>query len=306
MNASITKPGMYRSKRAVREAAAGLAVVVPIFIYTLLFTVAPLIMLVRYSMTDYGVSATPQFTGLENFITIFRTEKYYSNFLSTFVIAVFVTGLGLVLGFLLGVLLNSMGKGKGFTRTLWYIPGLISMAIISQFINFMIAPAGALNRLLESMGSDPVLWTRSVFWMYFFIIGTVVWRGLGGTAILFIAGLNSIDPVIYEAARIDGAGRVRTLFAITLPLIRPMLGFILITGFINAMGIFEPVMLISRGGPDSATKVILYAIYDDAFANSKFGLSCALSLIVTAVTMLLSLVNIAISDKSIFKEEAAA
>jgi ABC-type sugar transport system permease subunit len=154
---------------------------------------------------------------------------------------------------------------------------------------------------VTALGGNNIVWRDSVFWMYFFIIAIVTWSGIGGTALLFIAGLNGISREIYEAAEIDGVNAFQKILCITLPLLKPMTGFILITGFIGSFNVFEPVMLVSEGGPDSATKVVLYRIYDEAFKNFNQGLSNALSVLVFVLVFILTLFNIRFTDSSIIK-----
>ena len=145
-----------------------------------------------------------------------------------------------------------------------------------------------------------VAWKLSTFWMYFWIIFICVWKGLGATVILLVAGLNAIPPELYEAAELDGAGPVSKFFKITLPQLRPMLVFVMITSIIGAFNIFEPVQLISQGGPDGSTKVILYQIYNEAFQNGNNGMGSAIAVVVLLLLMGLTALNMRFGEE---KEE---
>ncbi len=288
-----------------KEAVAGLAVVIPMTAYYALFTLVPLGMLFFYSFTNYNIVKRQQdFIWFKNFIDFFKYSQYASSMVITLFIAVMVVAIGMVLGFLLALLLTKVIRARTFLRTLWYIPALLPLAVVSRFLTVLLSPQGSVNTLFVALGLGAQNWFDSAFWMYFWIIAIVTWKGLGSTALLFIAGLNGVSKEIYEAADIDGATGWNRVIKITLPLIRPMIGFILITGFIGAFNLFEPVMLISNGGPEGATKVIMFMIWDEAFRNNNLGFASALSVLVFIVVLVLTWLNIKVSDNSILRFDA--
>lgn len=291
-----------------RDNIKGWAVMTPILIYFALFTVVPIVILFVMSFTNYGETIkagkfVSEWVGWKNYADVFRYPEYFRSIFITFAIAVGVVAAGMTFGFLASLAMKAIVKGSTFFRMIWYIPGLLSGAIVSEFFNMMLANDGTINRIIESLGGQMIAWKLSTGWMYFWIIFIVTWGGTGGTAMYFLAGLNGIDKEIYEAAYLDGVNKRQKMWYITLPLLRPMLGYILITGFIGAFNIFEPVLLISNGGPDQSTKVVLYRLYDEAFKNFKYGFSCALSVIVMIIVLALTFINIRISDSGILKVE---
>ena len=292
--------------RASRENLKGWGVLTPIFLYFTLFTVVPVVIMLVMSFTNYGEEIRAgqfavSFVGFKNYIDIFRYSEYLMSFVYTIIVAVGVVAVGMFCGFFIAVFLKSIHHLRALFRVVWYVPALLSAAVMSQFVNTLIEFEGVVNRIIELFGGTAIQFSNSVFWMYFWIIAIVSWQGIGGTALLFLAGLNSISNDVYEAASIDGVNGAQKLWFITLPLLKPMTGFILITGFMGAFNIFEPVMLVSHGGPDNSTKVILYRLYDEAFINSKYGFTCALSFITMILIMILTLVNLKISDSDIYK-----
>ena len=294
--------------KSARDNVKGWAVMTPILLYFSLFTIVPIVILFVMSFSNYGEKIVAgkfvsEWVGFKNYADVFRYPEYFKSILITFTIAVGVVVAGMFFGFLAAVAMKSISKGSTFFRMIWYIPGLLSGAIVSEFFNVMLANDGTINRILEALGQEMIFWKLSTGWMYFWIIFIVTWGGTGGTAMYFLAGLNGIDKSVYEAAELDGVNRRQKLAYITLPLLRPMLGYILITGFIGAFNIFEPVLLISNGGPDQSTKVILYRLYDEAFKNFKYGFSCALSVIVMFIVLILTFFNIKVSDSGILKVE---
>ncbi len=242
-----------------------------------------------------------QFVGFKNFVTIFTDKNYYVLFLATILIAVFTIGLSLVFGMLIALAVTQPLRGRGVYRTVYYIPVVISMAVVAQIANVWLSyNDGTFNNILNTLGMGSVAWKQSTFWMYFWIIFICVWKGLGATVILLVAGLNAIPPELYEAAELDGAGAVTKFFKITLPQLRPMLVFVMITSIIGAFNIFEPVQLISQGGPDGTTKVILFQIYNEAFQNGNYGMGSAIAVVVLVMLMILTALNMKFGEE---KEE---
>ncbi len=289
---------MTRRRIAMRENLRGWGIIGPIILYLIIFTFIPLIILFRYSFTQDDLFKGTFFVGLANYVTIFTNPDYYMLFLTTILIAIFTIGLSLVLGMLIALGVTGPIRGKGFYRTVYYIPVVVSMAVVAQIANVWLSyNDGTFNNILVSLGLEKVAWYKSTFWMYFWIIVICVWKGLGATVILFIAGLNAIPVEVYEAAELDGADGWTRFFKITLPQLRPMLVFVMITSIIGAFNIFEPVQLISEGGPDGTTKVILYQIYNEAFQNGNYGMGSAISVVVLLVLMALTMLNMKFGEE---------
>ncbi len=280
----------------------GLIVIIPIFIYFVFFSLVPVVMLFWYAAREYRIIWNiNEFVGFQNFIDIFSNPDYYNSMLITLAMAMGIMAAGVIGGFFLALGMNSVVRAKGLYRTLWYIPALLPTAASSVLFNMMLRPDGNLNDILGTFGIEPIIWQNYTGWMYFFIILIITWKGIGNTALLFIAGLNSVSKDIYEASELDGCTGLRRVLFITIPLIRPMLGFILITGFMGALNVFEPVLFISGGGPHGSTKVILYQIYDEAFVNDNHGLASALSVVVLFFAFILTFISMKITDDSMLK-----
>ncbi len=290
-----------RRKRNLRENLRGWGLIGPIILYYFIFGIIPIIILFRYSFMQDDLFLGTQFVGFKNFVTIFTDKNYYVLFLATILIAVFTIGLSLVFGMLIALAVTQPLRGRGVYRTVYYIPVVISMAVVAQIANVWLSyNDGTFNNILNTLGMGSVAWKQSTFWMYFWIIFICVWKGLGATVILLVAGLNAIPPELYEAAELDGAGAVTKFFKITLPQLRPMLVFVMITSIIGAFNIFEPVQLISQGGPDGTTKVILFQIYNEAFQNGNYGMGSAIAVVVLVMLMILTALNMKFGEE---KEE---
>ncbi len=294
---SSEKAKRRRSKNDLRENLRGWGILGPIILYYFIFGIVPMIILFRYSFLEDDLFKGTVFVGFDNFVKIFTNSDYYLLFFATILIAVFTIGLSLLLGMLIAVAVTQPIRGRGAYRTVYYIPVVISMAVVAQIANVWLSyNEGTFNNILRALGMEAVAWKQSTFWMYFWIIFICVWKGLGATVILLVAGLNAV----YEAAELDGAGAATKFFKITLPQLRPMLVFVMITSIIGAFNIFEPVQLISNGGPDGTTKVILFQIYNEAFQNGNFGMGSAIAVVVLILLMILTMLNMKFGEE---KEE---
>lgn len=280
--------------RQARQTIQGWAVAGPIILYFGIFTLIPLGMVFYYCFTDWdGLSLTWEMVAFENFQKIFTDMYYLRPLLNTFIVSFFIIVLSMGFGLLAALLMTKEIRGKGFFRTVYYIPVVLSMAVVSQMVNVWISPVdGTLNAIMTSLGLERVSWTQSTGWMMTVIILICVWKGLGQTIVLYIAGLQSIPREVYEAADLDGASGLQAFAYITLPMLRNTTTFVLITSIIGAFSMFEPVQLISHGGPDGTTKVILYQIYDEAFNNFNMGMSNALSVLTLFIIGILSFINL--------------
>ena len=293
-------------KIRTRKKCQAMSVMIPFSIYYFGLMLVPMVMLFYYSFTDLSITyGTEQWVGWENYIHIFEWQEYLESLGITFLMGLFLLVIGFIASFGTAVLLKSITKAASLYRTIWYIPTLLSMAVVSQILNILLRQDGALNAIIGFFGAEPIIWHNSTFWMYFWIIFLNTWKGMGGTVLIFLSALQSISPDIYEAANIDGANRRTTFFRITIPLIRPMIGFVLITGGIGAFNIYEPVLLISGGGPDQTTSVILYRIYQEAFFNFKQGFASALSVVVLIIVMAFTVLSMKVTDSSLLTGKEA-
>lgn len=280
-------------KKTKSENLKGWLTVGPILLYYAVFGLVPLGIVLGYSLMEKerGLFGKMSFVGLKNFVTIFTDATYYRPILTTALIAVFTIGFSIVFGLLFAKLMSGQIRGKGFYRTVYYVPVVISMGVVAQIVNVWLSYNSGFNNILLALGKDPVKWVDSAAWTLFWIILICLWKGLGATVILFVAGLSAISPDIYEAADLDGAGRMRKFFQVTLPQLRPMMVFVLITSIIGAFNIFEPVQLISTGTAQEDTMVILYQIYQKSFLDHQLTMGSALSVVLLVIMLILTGLN---------------
>ena len=281
-----------------RQTIEAWLILTPILVYYSIFFLFPVVSNLYVSFTRWnGIQGAPQWVGLGNYKQ-YLAKPYPLIVFNTLLFAVVTLVVQTALAFLIAVLLNQEVLGRGVYRALFYIPTLTAAAVTAQVAFVFISPFdGVLNTILKLLGRPIVIWTISALWMRTFIIVYSIWRGVGGPVVLFLAALQGIHREIYEAAMVDGATGRDLLRYITIPLLRPMIIFVLVTGMIGSFQIFESVMLISKGGPANKTNVMLLQIYNDAFVNTNMGLASAGSVIMAIILLWFSLTNMRIMSR---------
>lgn len=249
-------------------------------LYVALFIVPSLIG-VGFSFTDWNrYTADTHFIGLENFKTIFTSSKRYDVYiLNTLFFAVVSNVVKLVPALFLAILLSGNVKGKGFYRTVLFLPTVLSFLVVGLIFRSVLHPStGLVNGVLRGAGlpflagrwlSDPKLVWGS-------IIGVDAWKGIGYVMTIFIAGLQAIPQDYYDAADIDGAGWWRKLGNVTLPMLMPAITVNVVFGITYGLKVFDIVYVLTNGGPGRMTEVINTAVFNE-FASGSYGLGTALS-----------------------------
>jgi len=283
-----------------REGIIGYSILTPMMLYFAIFAIFPAFFVIYLSFTEWtGIMGLPNWVGLKNFQAFFTQGDYVETLIRAGVYGLIILFFSVIVGFLIALLLNQKLLGTGAIRTIWYLPVLVSFAVVAQMVNTILNPVdGIVKQMMIRIGIEPIIFQESALWMSFWLIIITVWKGVGGTVIIYLAGLQGIDTTLYEAARVDGANKLKQLWYVTVPSLRPITMFILITGIIASFQIFEPVQLISHGGPHGETNIILYRIYQDAFQSFNFGMASASSVVVLMVTLLLSILQYRISQRS--------
>jgi ABC-type sugar transport system permease subunit len=281
-----------------RQAIEGWIILSPILLYYSIFFIFPVVANLSVSFTSWsGVYQPPTWVGLANYRT-YLSHPYPLILFNTLLFSIAILIFQTTLAFFIAVLLNEKVAGRGVYRALFYLPTLTSAAITAQVFFAFVSPYdGIFNSILKAMGQPIVIWTISTAWMRTFIILYSIWRGLGGPIILFLAALQGVHREVYEAARVDGATWWDQMRYITVPMLRPMIIFVVVTSMIASFQIFESVLLISNGGPSNTTNVMLLQIYNDAFVNTRLGLAAAGSIVTAVVLLGFSITNMRLMNR---------
>ena len=224
----------------------------PMVIYFVIMTFVPLGFLLGMSLMEWNIISPPIWVGLRNIQFIFSDfqDWFYLKVIGrTILYAVAILILNIVGGFFIALVLNQNLRFKGVFRTMWYLPSVFSGAVVALLLKIYLAGStqGVLNMILFKFGIQPVDWINNPFWMPIIGVLFVVWLGIGGTVIFFLAGLQGIDENLYDAAKIDGASDSQLLRYITIPQMVPVLLFLSVTGIIGSMQMWEVPRIITAG-----------------------------------------------------------
>ncbi|MVA74516.1 ABC transporter permease subunit [Auraticoccus sp. F435] len=245
----------------------------------------------------FGGVTSSEYVGAGNFTRALADPEVLHSFLITLGFAAGSLVVGIVLGLLLALVLNQSLPGRTLFRAVILIPYLTSISIIGLLWRNILDPqVGILNRLLDAVGLPGQAWLSTH--PLATIIGIEVWATVGYTMVLFLAGLQGIPEVYFEAARIDGAGPWRRFLHLTLPLLAPTTLFVSIIGVIGALQQFALPYIVTGGGPGNDTSLYAHRVFRVAFNDNQFGYASALSLLLLVVILVLSVVQLKIGDRT--------
>lgn len=268
------------------------AFILPSLIGVLAFLLLPALAVFVISLFNWNMLSPPKFVGVRNYIDIFHDPVALHSMLTTGYYVILNIPVQTVLAILLALLLNRRMPLMGLYRALFVLPWLAMPVAISVVWNLIFDPTnGVLNALLAQVNIHPQQWLSSPIEALPCVALVNIWQWTGYNMLFFLAGLQSIPPHLYEAANIDGAGRFRKFFSITLPLLRPTLLFVLITSVIGSFQVFDTVYVMTQGGPGTATNVYNYYIFQQGFQFFHMGYAAALSVILFIVILLVTLIQ---------------
>ena len=284
-----TRRGKQRwTKRQKKNLRLGLLFISPWIIGVSVFVIYPLIYSFAISLTQYSGMQSPTFIGFKNYLAAFADPLVHTAVGNTLYYMVIAVPVGLVVALLLALAMNRNVREVALYRTLLYLPSLIpAFAMSFIFIVFVNPQFGVVNRFLSLFGVPDMnlLGEPSTAKLVIILMAQL---GAGNAALIYLAGLRNIPDTLYEAARVDGAGRLRQFFAITLPLLTPTILFNLITGVSGAMQVFTEAFIVTGGGPDNATLFYMLYLYRNAFSYGQLGFASALAVLLFLFGMFLA------------------
>ena len=292
------------SKKSKNELQAYL-MLSPQIIGFLLFSIFPLIWAIRLSWFYYnGIDAQTRFVGWENFVKLFADKTYWSSLANTFLFFVMKFPLEIPLALFLAVLLSKKLRCVGFFRAMYYMPHVISVAITALVFSNMFSYFGFINGWIQKLNlSDlPIEWFGTKMKAMFVLVLADTWRSFGVNVMYFMAAIQNVPEDVYEAAKIDGAGKITTFFRITLPLIAPVMQVILMMSIIGTLGTNELVLVLTNGAPGGTTHTVKSYIFQNyapgmAEMNINLGYGCAMSLITGIILAAITLTYMKFSEK---------
>ena len=282
--------------------------ITPMTIGFLLFSVYPIIWVLRWSFFKYNGYSEPVFVGLGNFIRVFsRDPAYWNSLKNTFLIAGMKMIFEIPLALVLAVLLNNKIKGSSFFRVVFFLPSVFSIAVVGLIFSILFgAYNGIVNAILKNIG----LITQNISWFsdkghaMFVIILVSLWTTFGLNMIYFLMGLQNISKSLYECASIDGANEVQQFFYITMPLVAPILQLVLMLSVLGTMKMTDLILVLTNGAPGGSTDVVMTYIFkyffsygESAAMEVQFGYASSMAVVTAVILGIVTLIYLKVSKK---------
>ncbi|MFC6016764.1 carbohydrate ABC transporter permease [Plantactinospora solaniradicis] len=291
-----------RSGRRRRDNRVAYGFLAPWIVGMLVFTVGPILASLYLSFTDYTLLSPPEWLGMENYQRMLEDSRLHKSLLVTFQYVFVSVPLQLVLALALALLLNRGVRGLAIYRSVYYLPSLLAGSVsIAILWRQIFGSEGLINQLLARVGIEGVSWVSHPD----FALGTLVvlnaWT-FGAPMVIFLAGLRQIPVTYYEAASVDGAGRVSQFFRITIPLLTPIIFFNLILQMIGAFQSFTQAFVVSGGSGGPADSTLLYTLYlyERGFGSFEMGYASAMAWTLLVIIAVLTGVNFLFAKRWVF------
>lgn len=288
------------------EARWALLFILPCLLGLLVFTYLPIFSSLGLSFTYWNLLGTPQWVGLENYRQVLADPLFWKAFTNTWLFVGVSAVLEVVLGLGLAVMLNGLVRGQAFFRTTYFLPFITPVVSIALVWGWIYDPQfGVLNWMLKGLGllGEPIAWLYDTKTALLAVILLKVWKSVGYNMVIFMAGLQGIPQELYESASLDGASPSRTFWRITLPMITPTLFFVLIITLIGAFQVFDPIYLLTQGGPEHSTDVLVYWMFKNAFEFYKVGPASAIAYILFLIILVLTVVQWQLRKRWVLHED---
>ncbi|MFG2346448.1 carbohydrate ABC transporter permease [Streptomyces phaeochromogenes] len=274
--------------------------------------VVPFLMNTGVSFTEWQGVGTPKWTGLANYRELLDDSEFWASFRHSLFMVVAMAAVPTLVGLVLAAaLFDFVGKHFGsrtvaVLRACFYLPQVLPIAVAGIVWSWILAPEnGSLNELLKAIGLGSLQqdWLGDPDLALYTVMGVMVWVQLGFPLVVFMAGLQRVDPQLYEAAELDGAGWWRRFWHITLPQIRPEIYVVLLWCTIAALKVFGAVYVLTKGGPGGATNVPSYFSFTTFFEKTQVGYGAAISTVLTVIILVLALVGLKLQTRAEDAEE---
>jgi len=287
-----------------QEHLAGLVFASPWLLGLLFLTVIPVLASIYFSFCDYQIIQLPMWIGTRNYVDLFANDPLFLKSLwNTVFMVIFGVPVAMVAGLAVAMLMNQQVKGLAVLRTIYYMPSQVSGVALAMLWGWILNPQFGIvsNFFWEVLGIKAPLWLGSSDWVKPSFIMMSLW-GVGGSMIIWLAGLQSIPDVFYEAAQVDGATKWTVFWKITLPLLSPTTFFVLTTSIIGTFQIFTQAFVLTNGGPNDASLFYALYLYRQAFEFFRMGYAAAMAWTLFAIVFVVTLVQLKFAQSWVYYE----
>lgn len=301
----LTKRTSSSSHQKCIEALWGYIFILPMVLGFLIFLLGPVLYSFARSFTNWSLADEIDFVGLKNYIKLFtRDTSFMRSLKNTLVFTLWYAPLKVVLGLALAILLFRKIKGVSLFRTILFTPVVVTHVVWGIVWKLIFSTSnGIVNQMLGFFGIESINWLYDKHYAMMVVIIVCVLKNLGMNMVLFLAALQDISPVYYEAGMIDGANSRQAFWKITLPLLTPSIFMVTLMTFIDSLKVFTSIYVITGGGPAKSTYVLVYYLYQQAFGNYQFGYASAIAVVLFVIIMAFTMLQWNIRRRWVFYEQ---
>ena len=283
---------------------SGLLFIAPWLITFIWFTLGPFIASIILSLTNYRFIGLPTWVGLDNYVRLFTDDpKFIRSVINTlYYTAVHVPGI-MIMAFFVAILLNQKVKGQPIYRTAFYLPSVTAGVATAYLWILLLQPNGLVNQFLGLVGIDGPNWLTSSTWAMPALILMSFW-GLGTTMIIYLAALQGIPQHLYEAASVDGAGVIRKMWHVTVPMMTPAIFLTAVLQIIGSWQVFTQALIVTNGGPRDSTLFILLHLYRTGFEYFQMGYASAIAWVLFVIILVFTILQFGIARRWVYYEGA--
>ena len=279
-----------------KKRKAILMFVLPGIILLSLFIILPFFMSFGLSFTNQRIlSRNPtQFIGLSNYERLFQDDLFFTGLKNNFIFALIVVPVQTLLALGMALVVNKHLKGVKIFRTAYFMPTVTTMVVVSVVWSFMYNPQGLINNFMQAITFgkwETVDFLKNSSWAFPAIMLMSIWQGAGFQMLIFLAGLQEIPTMLYEASTIDGANKWKQFLNITLPQLKNTTTFVLISTTILALRLFDQIKIMTNGGPSNTTYTVILHLYNSGFTKQKVGYASAMTVVFFVIVLIISIVQ---------------
>ncbi len=287
---SIWRARLYRLFNS-QAFVAFLFLLVPVLLLTAL-KIWPVFYNIYLSFTRYELFEPPRFVGMKNYSYVFSNKTAFQSIINTLLFTIEAVPLGTALALIIAKLLDQSIRGRVFLRTLYYLPVVSSVVVSAMIWRWIYSPQhGLLNYFLDKLGMPPQNWLNDPNLALISLVIVTIWGSIGSNMVIFLAGLQDIPRDIIEAARVDGANALQNFLFITVPLMRPVILFVVVTFTIGIFRNFGLIFMLTQGGPFNRTNTMVWEVYQNVFGYLRLGRGAAISVVMLIIVLILTLIS---------------
>ena len=289
----------FQSNINKNDGLTALVFILPAVLGTLIFIVIPVFFSFSLSFVDWDLLSSMKFVGLSNFKDVLTDSTFVQVLINTFVFAIASSVFAVIIPLVLACILNTKIRGSNFYKTAYFLPFITPMIVIAIVWQWVFDPnIGLLNQILHTH----IKWLYDVRFAMPALIAVSVWKLIGYNMIIFLSGLSTINQEVLEAAKIDGANSWQVFKNVTVPLLSPTVFFVIVITSISSFQVFDLIYVMTQGGPDNSTMVLVYSIYKYAFEYFDVGKASAIAYILFAIIFVLVLCQWKLRKKMVYNE----